>query len=162
MTKCIDPALANLALPPLHIEKMALNAKDVASLFGDAALILKVFDTDDNGLVDRLELFSTLILVSETMETREKLEAIFSLFDFEHKLALSFEEFVILLRCLTTGLAKLDPRLAFPEEELKTLIKCAFDKADRSYDDEISKVEFVNFMLSEETAQRLVHLKTWK
>jgi Ca2+-binding EF-hand superfamily protein len=88
-----------------------LNAPHLMSMgFTDAQLeaLFIALDTDNNGLVDALESLAVLALVSG-MESMEKLQFIYSAYDFNSADSLSSDETVLLLRSVIKGLAKVCP-----------------------------------------------------
>jgi len=76
-------------------EKLGINQNHVSSLFTE-------LDTDKNGLVDALELMSTLALTSG-MDTIEKLHFVFSIFDFSSTGELSQEAAILMIRSVVNG-----------------------------------------------------------
>jgi Ca2+-binding EF-hand superfamily protein len=86
-----------------NADPVALGDVDCAvSMDGRAELLFHVFDTDRNGLVDALELFVTVGLLSG-MDSVEKLFFVFSVYDFDSRSSLSLEETALLLRSCVNG-----------------------------------------------------------
>lgn len=99
---------------------------------------------------------SAVILFSR-MPLRGKVDAIHSLFDFNQSGQLTIDELTLLLRTAVTGCAKLDKTVTPPEiDELEHMSQWAFDKADRAYDDEITKPEFDSYVFTEPKAAALL------
>eukprot|EP01038_Epipyxis_sp_PR26KG_P009336 gene9336-12580_t len=75
--------------------------------FSDTQLsaLFDCFDTDNNGLIDALELFITVALVSG-MDTIDKIYFAFNAYDFDNVGSLSFDESNLLLRSVVKGLGK--------------------------------------------------------
>lgn len=84
-----------------------------------ATHLFRLMDTDENGLVDGLELLSTLA-VSSGMKKTEMVEFSLSLYDFNNLAALCFDELVLALKSATNGLCKVhNPDLPdFQREQL--------------------------------------------
>eukprot|EP00600_Ochromonadales_sp_CCMP1393_P002263 CAMPEP_0174977188 /NCGR_PEP_ID=MMETSP0004_2-20121128/13465_1 /TAXON_ID=420556 /ORGANISM="Ochromonas sp., Strain CCMP1393" /LENGTH=2877 /DNA_ID=CAMNT_0016228333 /DNA_START=290 /DNA_END=8924 /DNA_ORIENTATION=- len=78
--------------------------------FTDAQLknLFTSFDTDDNGLIDALELFVSLAL-SSGMDTIDKIHFAFTAHDFDNAGSLSFDEANLLLRSVVKGMSKVSP-----------------------------------------------------
>ena len=91
-----------------------------------------MFDTDKNGLVDALELFMTVALLSG-MDTIEKLLFAFSVYDFDSCSSLSLDETALLLRSAAKGLSKACPEytvfsaVADDESIIETYAKLIFE-----------------------------------
>lgn len=70
--------------------------------------LFKTFDTDDNGLVDALELISSIALCS-SMLFNEKITFLLNAYDFNKKGDLSGDELALLIRSIVKGLSKMFP-----------------------------------------------------
>jgi microtubule-associated protein-like 6 len=66
------------------------------------------FDTDNNGLIDALELFMTIALMSG-MDDKEKIKFAFTIYDFQASDRLSIDELILLLNSAVKGIAKVFP-----------------------------------------------------
>lgn len=67
----------------------------------------KVWDTDNNGLIDALELFSGLIIFSETNKFEDKLRFLFDLFDFNELNSLSVIDIEFMIISLVNAVFKI-------------------------------------------------------
>lgn len=67
----------------------------------------KVWDTDNNGLIDALELFSGLIIFSETKKFEDKLRFLFDLFDFNELNSLSVIDIEFMIISLVNAVFKI-------------------------------------------------------
>ena len=65
-------------------------------IFGSNEQIFKIWDTDNNGLIDALELFSGLILFSDA-SFEEKVRFLFDIFDFNELNVLTIVDLEFLL-----------------------------------------------------------------
>ncbi|GMI46662.1 hypothetical protein TrCOL_g1613 [Triparma columacea] len=133
--------------------QFALGVKQFAMLLeldeNDAKSIFReVFDTDRNSLVDSFEIISCLAMLS-MMSIKEKVDFIYSLYDFNGSGDITMDEMTILMRTLVTGCAKMDKKISPPStEEVERLTVKAFNTADKDADGEISKYEFDEFCFS--------------
>ena len=82
-------------------EKVGLNDEQISSLF-------TTFDTDENSLVDALELFVTLAMISG-MSTEQKIKYVFKVYDFTSTNVMNLDECTLLLRSIASGLDKIMP-----------------------------------------------------
>jgi len=92
--------------------------KQVQSLFAR-------MDSDENALVDAIEFLSTLAMTSG-MSGRDKLEFVFTCFDFDGAGQLSVDEITLAFRCTLVGLCKLTKEVCPCEEELEVVAMRAF------------------------------------
>ena len=124
------------------------------SVFADApkAVVLKAaehifcaLDTDENLLVDALEVLVTLAMLS-ALEIREKANFCFTCYDFDESGEITIDEMILLLRSCASGLCKLSKRVPIPEEaKLEHLAQEAFRKTGKSDDVKITREEFVTY-----------------
>ncbi|GMI23803.1 hypothetical protein TeGR_g13527 [Tetraparma gracilis] len=128
----------------------ALGPKQFALLLNlpekDASKIFReIFDTDRNSLVDAYEAIGSLAMLSK-MTIQEKVDMIYSLYDFNGSGDITMDEMTILLKTLVCGCAKIDKKISPPStEETERLAVKAFSTADKDMDGEISKHEFDTF-----------------
>ena len=93
------------ALPLETFSSILSNPSSDANANANAKALFLLFDSDQNGLVDALEVFSTLALCSAA-PLREKLLFILSAYDFDADQRLSIDELALLLKCAANGLCK--------------------------------------------------------
>lgn len=106
--------------------------------------LFKLFDTDENGLIDSLEFLIALALASG-MDTIDKLLFCFALYDFDHSGLLSYDEIALLLRTTAYGMNKICT-LALPSpEKIETTTALIFKDADRNFDMLVSQYEFQSY-----------------
>ena len=127
------------------------------TVFADApkAVILKAaeamfvaLDTDENLLVDALEVLVTLAMLS-ALEIREKANFCFTCYDFDESGEITIDEMILLLKSCASGLCKLSTRVQLPEEaKLEQLAQEAFRKIGKSDDVKITRDEFVTYCTS--------------
>mmetsp|Transcript_35886 Transcript_35886/g.43216 ORF Transcript_35886/g.43216 Transcript_35886/m.43216 type:complete len:2035 (-) Transcript_35886:445-6549(-) len=72
-----------------------------------SAKLFKLYDTDENGLVDAIEFLSSIVAASG-MSKKEKLLFIFKYFDFNNCDSLTVDEVTLAIRSALVGLNKLD------------------------------------------------------
>ena len=82
-------------------------------------------DSDENALVDAIEFLSTLAMASG-LSARDKLEFVFTCFDFDGAGQLSVDELTLAFRCTLIGLCKLTGKLCPCEEDLEIVAMRAF------------------------------------
>ena len=121
--------------------KMLLKVPDKEA----TEMFRNIFDTDKNSLVDAFEVIGSLAMLSQ-MSIREKVDLVYSLYDFNGSGDITMDEMTILLKTLVTGCSKLDGKISPPStEETERLAVKAFSTADKDMDGEISKHEFDAF-----------------
>ena len=82
-------------------------------------------DSDENALVDAIEFLATLAMASG-MSARDKLEFVFTCFDFDGAGQLSVDEITLAFRCTLMGLCKITGEVCPCEEELEVVAMRAF------------------------------------
>ena len=97
----------------LNISRLAIIEKSVA--------LFEVLDTDRNGLIDALELTSTLAALSG-MRLLEIIEFILTSYDFDGTSALSVDEVTLALKSVSTGLCKVCAAKSPREELIEQLV----------------------------------------
>jgi len=82
--------LTNLSLPKIRelhggfksiCDNFAINLTEFESIFSSNEETFAIFDDDNNGLIDSLEIFSGLIIFSSA-SAEDKIHFLFDLFDF--------------------------------------------------------------------------------
>ncbi|GMH77728.1 hypothetical protein TrST_g7574 [Triparma strigata] len=134
---------SSFALGPKQFAMLLqIDEKDSQGIFRE------VFDTDRNNLVDAFEAIACLAMLSK-MAIKEKVDFIYSLYDFNGSGDITMDEMTILMRTLVTGCAKMDKKISPPStEEVERLTVKAFATADKDSDGEITKYEFDEFCFS--------------
>lgn len=102
----------------LNISQMAAKEK--------ACALFLILDTDKNGLVDALEMFSALAAISG-MRLHEIFDFALSCYDFDGIQELSVDEVTLALKSLSVGLSKLsnlNPPSEEVVEQLVTAVSC--------------------------------------
>jgi Ca2+-binding EF-hand superfamily protein len=131
----------------------ALGPKQFAMLLAipekeAVAIFRNIYDTDRNSLVDAFEVIGSVAMLSK-MSIPEKVDLIYSLYDFNGSGDITLDEMTILLKTLVSGCAKMDKKISPPStEETERLAVKAFSTADKDMDGEISKHEFDAFCYS--------------
>ena len=141
-----------LELP--EFKAIFLNAPQLMALgFTDAQLeaMFTAFDTDNNGLVDALETLAVLALVSG-METIEKLQFIYSAYDFNTSNAITVDETILLLRSIIKGIAKVCP------EQGQSLLK--LDNMEKSLNECVEG--YVNHLFKFSGGNRTINSKNFQ
>lgn len=113
---------------------LGLSSEDM----GMASLLYQMFDTDKNDKVDIFEVLSSIVLLSHG-ELEEKLDVIFSVFDFSQTGHLSFDEAQILLHSICRGLSKVCDCGMPKNEDIMQIARHMFDSHNLAFDVTISK-----------------------
>ncbi|ETV92057.1 hypothetical protein, variant 1 [Aphanomyces invadans] len=124
---------------------MAVTQDQFDQLFSvvcsDTVAHFQEFDVRGVGRVDVLEVFAVLIVFSKDL-IEPKIQALFSLFDFDKTCYISHTELVMLMICCTRGLCRV-VGLERPDNlELECLANEAFAKIDTNRNRRISLSEF--------------------
>jgi hypothetical protein len=164
----------------LHFKKASLNpdvAEVVSGWFGDGAplgltlemfshvLALQkdarpffiVFDTDRNQKVDAFELLSAFTILS-TGELDDKIEVIFSIFDFAGSGHLNFDETNILVHSVYRGLRKVCFTDAVDENEIVEICRRLFDSCNVPYDKHITKEQMRRWLRADVEVASFINL----
>lgn len=91
------------------------------SMIEKAASLFAVLDTDKNGLIDALELSSTIAALSG-MRLVEILEFTLTAYDFDGTASLSIDEVTLALKSVSTGLCKVCETQSPREELIEQLV----------------------------------------
>jgi len=75
-------------------------------LFSTTEEVFRIWDTDDNGLIDSLELLSGLIIFSDS-QFDEKIKFLFDLFDFNELGHISFIDLEFMIICCANSTLKI-------------------------------------------------------
>jgi Ca2+-binding EF-hand superfamily protein len=87
----------------------------------DTDNVFRIFDDDDNNLVDSLEFLSSFALLSG-MTPEEKIRFIFALYDFDESSVLTLDEMVLAFRSTLSGLSKLSSVDPPSESEIEIIV----------------------------------------
>ncbi len=117
----------------IHLCEMQMICQDLASeldigqplLDKQVQTLFTKLDSDENALVDAIEFLSSLAVASG-MSTRDKLEFVFTCFDFDGAGHLSVDEINLAFRCTLMGLCKLTGEVCPCEEALEVFAMRAF------------------------------------
>ncbi|ETV66887.1 hypothetical protein H257_16816 [Aphanomyces astaci] len=139
---------------------MAVNQDQFDQLFSvvcsDTAVHFQEFDSRGVGRVDVLEVLAVLIVFSKDL-IEPKIQALFSLFDFDKTCYISHTELVMLMICCTRGLCRV-VGLERPENlELECLANEAFAKIDSNRNNRVSLSKFSFWLHHEQSV--ILYLK---
>jgi Ca2+-binding EF-hand superfamily protein len=98
----------------LNIRK-AFPRNDLAECAKKAARLFCLFDTDENRLVDSYEVMIAVVMITR-LATKQKMDFIHSLYDFNGTGDMSVDELTLMLRTVALGCRKIDSRLDMPGE----------------------------------------------
>jgi microtubule-associated protein-like 6 len=104
--------------------------------------VFAVFDDDVNGLIDALEFLGAFAVLSG-MSHEQKINFVFSIYDFDESGELSVDEMALALKSTITGLTKLSGVTVPLEADLENIALQAFLGADEDGDQLISRDEFL-------------------
>ena len=93
----------------------------------DTDKVFRLFDDDENNLVDSLEFLSAFALVSG-MTPDEKIRYIFALYDFDESQVLSLDEMVLAFRSTLSGLSKMSRIDPPTEAEVEAIVVQGFEQ----------------------------------
>lgn len=125
----------------------------------DTDKVFRLFDDDENNLVDSLEFLSAFALVSG-MTPDEKIRYIFALYDFDESQVLSLDEMVLAFRSTLSGLSKMSRIDPPTESEVEAIVVQGFelirkaksgsenDDDERNSYDGIEKEQFLSYCLN--------------
>jgi echinoderm microtubule-associated protein-like 6 len=109
--------------------------------------LFQVMDSDENGLIDALELMATFAMFSG-MSLESKAEFSFNVFDFDESKVMSIDEICLMFKQALCGAAKVTASMPPPEAEVSKIAEEVFRKFERTYDEHVSRVECVEFCMS--------------
>ena len=87
-------------------DNLSIDLTEFEQIFGANESSFKIWDTDDNGLIDALELFSGLTLMSDS-SFEDKINFLFDLFDFNEVGVLSLVELEFMIDCCMLSIFKI-------------------------------------------------------
>lgn len=90
---------------------------NLISFYDQRELFNNVFDTDNNKLIDKLEVMCVIILIS-ALSTLEKIEYLFELFNFNEKGYLTRSEVSLLIITVVTSIYKIDSNYIIPSKPI--------------------------------------------
>jgi hypothetical protein len=106
-------------------ESFSINFTEFEQIFSDINYSKEFFiwDTDNNGLIDSLELFNGIILFSDS-PTEEKVKFLFDLFDFNEISSIGFYDFCFMLESSISATLKVYKlgKNNLPSEELEEML----------------------------------------
>ena len=100
----------------------------------DTDKVFRVFDNDENNLVDSLEFLSSFALLSG-MTPDEKIRFVFAMYDFDESSVLTLDEMVLAFRSTLSGLAKLSQIDPPTELEVENIVVQAFETIRKAKSD---------------------------
>lgn len=134
--------------PEMFELALGLQPEVVAPFFG-------VFDTDGNGKVDALEVFSIALALAHG-SIDDKLETMIPIFDFSCGGRLNFDEVSILVHSVYRGVHKVCKTPRISDEELMDVARRVFDAHNVPYEDTITKEQIKRWLRSDVDAAAFV------
>ena len=140
-----------------HETKPTATSPSPSGVVDEVALgksLFRVFDNDENGLVDALEVLCTLAVTS-AVPLREKLRYLMAAYDFDNDEQLSLDELALMFKSTCNGLCKVSDRSPPSMNEVESAAEMCFSlsKADAS-----KPMAFVDIC---EAAIRSVEVSSW-
>eukprot|EP01033_Poteriospumella_lacustris_P009062 gene9062-6512_t len=133
---------------------------DEIGLDSARSLFHEVFDTDRNGLVDKMEVMC-IICMTTKVSTKEKVEFFFDLFNFNNKGYLNESEMTLLLMAVSRGAFKVDQKFHPPPAKLiKDMVTNAFSKYGKTQLGGLRRPELVQFVI--ENSDITAFLECWR
>lgn len=87
-------------------DNFAINLTEFESIFQSNKATFGIFDTDNNGLIDALEIFSGIIIFSDS-KAEEKIRFLFDLFDFNEIQSVSLMDLEFLIQSVLVASSKM-------------------------------------------------------
>eukprot|EP01041_Mallomonas_annulata_P001147 gene1147-2216_t len=97
----------------------------------DTEKVFRIYDDDENNLVDSLEFLSSFALLSG-MTPEEKIKFIFAMYDFDESSVLTLDEMVLAFRSTLSGLTKLSKIDPPTEAEVEAIVVQGFETVRKS------------------------------
>jgi Ca2+-binding EF-hand superfamily protein len=142
-----------------HEFEHLVNAEEIG-LDSARSLFHEVFDTDRNGLVDKMEVMC-IVCMTTKVSTREKIEFFFDLFNFNNKGYLNESEMTLLMMAVSRGAFKVDQKFHPPQAKLiKELVTKAFQKYTKAQPGCLRKPELVQFAI--DNSDIAAFLECWR
>ena len=134
-------------------DNFSIDFTEFEQIFGANESVFVIWDIDTNGLIDSLELFSGLILFSET-KFEDKARFLFDIFDFNElgSLATIDIEFMI-SSCLNSTFKILSKNKEADLDEIHEIVEKGFSKDQR-----IDITEFIKWAKNSEECLTLIEL----
>ena len=111
-SKCILIKLSLARIRELHggfksvCDNFAINLTEFESIFSCDQQTFAIFDDDNNGLIDALEIFSGLIVFS-TAKAEDKVRFLFDLFDFNEMQTVSLLDLEFMIQSILSSTKKI-------------------------------------------------------
>ena len=142
-----------------YTDTLSLSKSDLSALLQtqekDVNAVFALFATPDSTQVDAYLALTGLALLSEA-SLKAKAQMFFELFDFDHSLSISREEFFILANTVLQALAVMTSAEGMSAEEVKAEVEQTFRKVDASGDQCVSQAEFISFVTKSSQMVRLL------
>lgn len=107
----------------------------------DTDKVFRIFDNDENNLVDSLEFLSSFAMLSG-MTPEEKIRYLFAMYDFDETSMLTLDEMVLAFRSTLSGLSKVSHIDPPTESEVEKIVVQAFESIRKSNSSSTSENSF--------------------
>ena len=112
-------------------ENFSMDYTEFKEIFNESEDTFKLWDNNDNGLIDSLELFSGLILFSNS-QFQEKIRFLFDLFDFNELNSLSIVDIEFMLNCCVASTFRICKSMAeVNQDEISKFVNQNLQKENR-------------------------------
>lgn len=88
-------------------DNFAINLQEFETIFESNQESFGIFDTDSNGLIDALEVFSGLIMFAGEERTSEKIRFLFDIFDFNDIQTISYLDLQFMVQSIVVASSKI-------------------------------------------------------
>lgn len=111
-SKCVLIGLSLARIRELHggfksvCDNFAINLTEFESIFSSDKRTFDIFDDDNNGLIDALEIFSGLIIFSQS-KAADKIRFLFELFDFNEMQTISLLDLEFMIYSILSSTKKI-------------------------------------------------------
>jgi len=120
-----------------------------------------VLDTDQNGVVDALELLGALAVVSKG-HLSERMKLVYEIFDFNKEGAMAFDECFLMLRRTMGGIRKMVGIAIPPETVIHSMVKAVWNSAKKHRDGRITPEEWFSWWASDASLRSALRMVTWR
>jgi len=120
-----------------------------------------VMDTDQNGIVDALELLGALAVISKG-HLSERMKLVYDIFDFNKEGAMAFDECFLMLRRTMGGMRKMVGIAIPPETVIHSMVKAVWLSAKKHRDTRVTANEWYSWWSADASLRSALRMVTWR
>lgn len=111
-SQCLLIGLSIAKLREIHgsfksiCDNFVMNLTQFEQIFNSDSATFTIFDTDNNGLIDALEIFTGLIVFSAS-KAEDKMRFLFDIYDFNEIQTISLLDLEFMVQCILTATKKI-------------------------------------------------------